>query len=133
METMLKGEDVSEEVIQRQKYFLCNPAHQSSAVDEHYFMNESAAQVRDITKFKPLSSKISVSMITGDSFDEQIPEHLNQMVAEHQKRFLKESYPSANHIHIKGADRRMIYKKPSAISQHLWKLVNQRQARQQSE
>lgn len=55
------------------------------------------------------------------------------MVAKLQKRFLEDSYPSANHIHIKGADRRMIYKKPSAISQHLRKLVNQRQAKQQSE
>lgn len=133
IEPTIKGENVSENVIQRQKYLLSNPAHLSSAVDEHYFMNESATQVRDITKFKPLSSKISVSMLTGDSFDEQMPEHLNQMVAKLQKRFLKECYPSANHIHIKGADRRMIYKKPSAISQHLRKLVNQRQARQQSE
>lgn len=55
------------------------------------------------------------------------------MVAKLQKRFLKESYPSANHIHIKGADRRMIYKKPSAISQHLRKLVHQQQAKPQSE
>ncbi|XP_038157729.1 uncharacterized protein si:dkey-122a22.2 [Cyprinodon tularosa] len=133
MEPVLKGENLTEEVMQRQKYLLSNPAHQSSAVDEHYFMNESAAQVRDITKFKPFSSKITVSMLTGELFDEQIPEHLNQMVARHQKRFLKESYPSANHVHIKGADRRMIYKQPSAISQHLWKLVSQRQARPQSE
>ncbi len=50
------------------------------------------------------------------------------MVAKLQKKFLEESYPSANHIHIKGADRRMIYKKPSAISQHLRKLVHQQQA-----
>ncbi|XP_012728320.2 uncharacterized protein si:dkey-122a22.2 [Fundulus heteroclitus] len=133
IEPTLKGENLSEEVIQRQKYLLSNPAHQSGAVDEHYFMNESVAQVRDITKFKPLPSKIAVSMLTGDSFDEQMPEHLNQMVAQHQRRFLKESYPSASHVHIKGADRRMIYKKPSAISQHLWKLVSQRQARPQSE
>lgn len=133
IEPTVKGENVSEEVIQRQKYLLSNPAHQSSAVDEHYFLNESAAQVRDITKFKPLSSRTSVSVITAESFDQQIPEHLNQMVAELQKKFLEESYPSANHIHIKGADRRMIYKKPSAISKHLRKLVNQRQAKQQSE
>uniref|UniRef100_A0A3B3HHL8 Si:dkey-122a22.2 n=1 Tax=Oryzias latipes TaxID=8090 RepID=A0A3B3HHL8_ORYLA len=132
LEPSIKGENVSEEVVQRQKYLLSNPVHQSSAVDEHYFMNESAAQVRDITKFKPLSSMISVSVLTGDLFDQQMPEHLNQMVAKLQTRFLKESYPSANHIHIKGADRRMIYKKPSAISQHLKRLVNQRQARQQS-
>ncbi|KAM4633195.1 uncharacterized protein ACJ7VT_016426 [Polymixia lowei] len=133
IEPTIKGENISEDLMQRQKYLLSNPAHQSSAVDEHYFMNESAAQVRDITKFKPLTSRTSVSVITGDSFDQQIPEHLNQMVVKLQKKFLDESYPSANHIHIKGADRRMIYKKPSAISQHLRKLVNQQQSKQQSE
>ncbi|XP_076006686.1 uncharacterized protein LOC143001025 [Genypterus blacodes] len=132
MEPTIQGDNISEEVIQRQKYLLSNPAHQSSAVDEHYFMNESAAQVRDITMFKPLSSRTLVSVITGDSFDQQIPEHLNQMVAKLQKKFLWEFYPSANHLHIKGADRRMIYKKPSAITQHLKKLINQRQDRQQS-
>ncbi|XP_028986088.1 uncharacterized protein si:dkey-122a22.2 isoform X2 [Betta splendens] len=133
IEPSIKGEDVPEEVIQRQKYLLSNPAHQSSAVDEHYFLNESAAQVRDITKFKPLSSRMTVSAITADSFDGQMPEHLNQMVAKLQKKFLEESYPSANHVHIKGADWRMIYEKPSAISQHLKRLVNQRQAEQQSQ
>ncbi|KAM6995595.1 uncharacterized protein LKV04_007774 [Tautogolabrus adspersus] len=131
--TIKGGENVSEEFMQRQKYLLSNPAHQSSAVDEHYFLNESAAQVRDISKFKPLTSRIPVSVITGESFDQQIPEQLNQMVAKLQKKFLEETYPSANHIHIKGADRRMIYKKPSVISQHLRKLVNQRQGKQQRE
>ncbi|XP_019711784.1 uncharacterized protein LOC109507070 [Hippocampus comes] len=125
-------ENVSEEIIQRQKYLLSNPAHQSSAVDEYYFMNESAAQVRDIVRYKPLSSRTSVSVITGDSFDQQIPNHLNQMVSRLQKKFLEESYPSVDHIHIKGVDRRMIYKKPSAISHYLRKLVSQRQAKQQS-
>ncbi|KAM9807401.1 uncharacterized protein ACBT44_014357 [Syngnathus typhle] len=125
-------ENVSEEIIQRQKYLLSNPAHQSSAVDEHYFLNESAAQVRDITRYKPLSSRTSVSVITGDSFDQQIPNHLNQMVSKLQKKFLEESYPSVDHVHIKGVDRRMIYKKPSAISQYLKKLVSQRQAKQHS-
>ncbi|KAM9724036.1 uncharacterized protein ACNS7B_019242 [Menidia menidia] len=129
----IQGENVSEEAVQRQKYLLSNPAHLSGAVDEHYFMNESAAQVRDITMFKPLSSKISVSMLTGESFDQQMPEQLNQMVARLQKRFLKESYPSANHVHIKEADRRMIYKKPSAVVQHLRRIVHQRQPKQQSE
>ncbi|XP_061676560.1 uncharacterized protein si:dkey-122a22.2 [Syngnathoides biaculeatus] len=126
-------ENVSEEIIQRQKYLLSNPAHQSSAVDEHYFLNESAAQVRDITRYKPLSSRTSVSVFTGDSFDQQIPHQLNQMVSKLQRKFLEESYPSVHHIHIKGVDRRMIYKKPSAISQYLRKLVNLRQAKQYSQ
>uniref|UniRef100_H3CS04 Si:dkey-122a22.2 n=1 Tax=Tetraodon nigroviridis TaxID=99883 RepID=H3CS04_TETNG len=129
----LTGENVSEEVIQRQKYLLSNPAHQSGAVDEHFFLNESAAQVRDITKFKPLSSKTTVTVITGDRFDHEIPDQLNQMVAALQKKFLEASYPSANHIHIKGADRQMIHMQPSAVFQHLRRLVNQRQGKQQSQ
>lgn len=36
---------------------------------------------RDITKFKPLSSRTSVSVLTGDSFDMQMPEHLNRVSA----------------------------------------------------
>lgn len=133
VEPAIVGEDIAEDVVQRQKYFLSNPAHQSGAVDEHYFLNESAAQVRDITKFKPLTMRMSVSVITGECFDSQIPEHLNQMVAKLQKKFLDESYPSANHVGIGGADRRMIYQRPSAISQHLRSVVKQRQSRQQSE
>ncbi|KAJ0065962.1 hypothetical protein NL108_000221, partial [Boleophthalmus pectinirostris] len=78
LEPTVRGQNVSEEVIQRQKYLLCNPAHQSSAVDEHYFLNESAAQVQDISKFKPLSSRTSVTVITGDHFDQEMPEQLNQ-------------------------------------------------------
>lgn len=132
IEPTVRGQNVSEEVIQRQKYLLCNPGHQSSAVDEHYFLNESAAQAQGISKFKPLSSRTSVSVITGDHFDQEIAEQLNQMVTKLQKKFLEESYPSANHIHIKGADRRMIYKQPSAITQHLRKLVNQRQSKRYS-
>uniref|UniRef100_UPI0037E9992F uncharacterized protein n=1 Tax=Semicossyphus pulcher TaxID=241346 RepID=UPI0037E9992F len=133
LEPTIKGENVPEDVVQRQKYLQSNPAHQSSAVDEHYFLNESAAQVRDISKFKPLTSRTPVSVITGDSFDQQIPAHLNQMVARLQKKFLEESYPSATHVHIKGGDRRMIYKNPTSISEHLKKLVNKRQGNQQSE
>lgn len=86
----------------KQKYLLSNPAHQSGAVDEHFFLNESAAQVRyaqlccwyvtgvtqpqklmlssrDITQFKPLSSRTSVTVITGDRFDHEIPDQLNQV------------------------------------------------------
>ncbi|XP_062321124.1 uncharacterized protein si:dkey-122a22.2 [Osmerus eperlanus] len=130
---LITGDNISEDLLQRQKYLLSNPAHQSSAVDEHYFLNESASQVRDISKFKPLSSRTSVSVITGDSFDEKIPAHLNQMVAKLQKDFLDRYYPTANHFHAQGGDRRMLYKNPSVISKYLWQLVAQRQARRKSQ
>ncbi|CAB1334187.1 unnamed protein product [Coregonus sp. 'balchen'] len=119
----IMGDNIAEDLIQRQ----------SSAVDEHFFLNESASQVREISKFKPLSSRTSVSVIIGDSFDEQIPAHLNHMVAQLQKTFMEQTYPLANQIHVKGGDRRMIYKRPSVVSKHLWKLVSQRQSKQQSQ
>ncbi|KAL7840290.1 hypothetical protein AOLI_G00256130 [Acnodon oligacanthus] len=131
LQPTLRGDDVAEEVVQRQKYLLSNPAHQSSAVDEHFFLNESASQVREISKFKPLSSSTTVSVIVGDSFDEQLPAHLNQVFAELQRKALERSYPQAHRIHIRGADRRMIYKKPSSVSKHLLELVSKRQTKQQ--
>ncbi|KAI7807169.1 hypothetical protein IRJ41_022777 [Triplophysa rosa] len=78
LKPVIQGENISEDLIQRQKYLLSNPAHQSATVDEHFFLNESAAQVREITRYKPLSSKTSVYVITGESFDEQLPADLNQ-------------------------------------------------------
>uniref|UniRef100_A0A8C8MIZ7 Uncharacterized protein n=1 Tax=Oncorhynchus tshawytscha TaxID=74940 RepID=A0A8C8MIZ7_ONCTS len=129
----IMGDNIAEDLLQRQKYLLSNPAHQSSAVDEHFFLNESASQVREISKFKPLSSRTSVSVIIGDYFDEQIPAALNQVVAQLQKTLLEQTYPSANQIHVKGGDRRMIYKRPSVVSKHLLKLVSQRQSKQQSQ
>uniref|UniRef100_A0A4W5QAT1 Uncharacterized protein n=1 Tax=Hucho hucho TaxID=62062 RepID=A0A4W5QAT1_9TELE len=106
------GDNIAEDLIQRQKYLLSNPAHQSSAVAETFLLNESASQVREISKFKPLSSRTSV-------------------VAQLQKTLLEQTYPSANQIHVKGGDRRMIYKRPSVVRKHLWKLVSQRQSKQQ--
>ncbi|KAL1259944.1 hypothetical protein QQF64_010521, partial [Cirrhinus molitorella] len=93
LKPIVQGSEVSEELIQRQKYLLCNPAHQSAAVDEHFFLNESASQVSEISRYKPLSSKTSVHVITGESFDDQLPSDLNQMLAELQSKFLERSYP----------------------------------------
>ncbi|XP_056122200.1 uncharacterized protein si:dkey-122a22.2 isoform X1 [Rhinichthys klamathensis goyatoka] len=133
LKPLIQGDGVSEEILQLQKYLLCNPAHQSAAVDEHFFLNESASQVREISRYEPLSSKTSVHVITGESFDDQLPSDLNQVsvVAELQSKFLERSYPSANHIQIRGADRHMIYKNPSSVIKHLHKLVSQRQSNQQ--
>ncbi|XP_060756209.1 uncharacterized protein si:dkey-122a22.2 isoform X3 [Neoarius graeffei] len=114
MEPSFSGESVSGDLLQRQKYLLSNPAHQSSAVDEHYFLNESVSQVREISKFKLLSSRISLSVIVGDSFDQQLPAHLNQVFADVQRKCLKRVYPQAKLIHIHGADRHMISKKASS-------------------
>ncbi|KAJ8394673.1 hypothetical protein AAFF_G00044760 [Aldrovandia affinis] len=133
IEPAMRGEGVTQDLLQRQKYYLSNPAHQSSAVDEHFFLNESASQVNEISKYKPLLSRTSVSMITGDYFDDQLPDHLNQIVVDLQEKCLEQSYPSAKHIRVHGTDRRMIYKSPSAISKHLTKIITRRQSKKESQ
>ncbi|KAG7317874.1 hypothetical protein KOW79_018909 [Hemibagrus wyckioides] len=129
LEPSFGGDIMSGEMLQRQKYLLSNPAHQSSAVDEHYFMNESMSQVREISKFKLLSSRTSLSAIIGDSFDDLVPAHLNQVFADLQRKCLKRVYPQAKLIHIQGADRYMISKKASWVSKHLLELVSKRQTK----
>nr|XP_015213620.1 PREDICTED: uncharacterized protein LOC107078705 isoform X4 [Lepisosteus oculatus] len=133
MKLPIRGENISEDLIQRQKYLLSNPAHQSSSVDEHFFLNESVSQVREISQYKPLSGRTSVCAITGDYFDELLPAHLNQAIAKFQKQLLAETYPHAKHIHIPGADRKMIYRKPSEVTKHLVKIVKQRKPTQESQ
>uniref|UniRef100_A0A672SVP1 Si:dkey-122a22.2 n=1 Tax=Sinocyclocheilus grahami TaxID=75366 RepID=A0A672SVP1_SINGR len=47
LKPVIQGGDVSEELLQRQvKISAVYPAHQSAAVDKHFFLNESASPVR---------------------------------------------------------------------------------------
>ncbi|XP_042188271.1 AB hydrolase superfamily protein FGSG_00044 [Callorhinchus milii] len=133
MQQPVTGENISVELAQRQKYLLSNPAHLSAAVDEHFFINESVSQVRDISKFKPLSSRTTVTVITGDHHDEQLPVSLNKVVAQFQQQFIEQTYPSAKWIKIKGMDRRMIYRNPSEVAKHLKKLINRNKPRKESQ
>ncbi|MGH0147638.1 UNVERIFIED_CONTAM: hypothetical protein FKN15_011754, partial [Acipenser sinensis] len=133
MQPPITGENISEDLIRRQKYLLSNPAHQSSSVDEHFFLNESVSQVREIATYKPLSSRTSVSVITGDYYDALLPAHLNMAVEKFQEQLLAQTYPSAKQIKIPGADRKMIYKKPYEVSKHLMKLVKQKKPKQESQ
>ncbi|XP_028646749.2 uncharacterized protein si:dkey-122a22.2 [Erpetoichthys calabaricus] len=123
MQQPLVGLNVSEDLIRRQKYLLSNPAHQSGAVDEHFFLNESAFQVREISKYKPLSSATSVTVITGDKYDELLPTQINEMVARLQEHRLVQIYPQAQFFKIAGVDRRMIYRNPLDVTKHLVRLI----------
>ncbi|XP_038665907.1 uncharacterized protein si:dkey-122a22.2 isoform X1 [Scyliorhinus canicula] len=125
------GENISEDFMRRQKYLLSNPAHLSAVVDEHFFINESISQVRDILKFKPLSSTTTVTVITGDHYDEQLPDSLNKVVTQFQQQFIAQGYPSAKWIKMKGTDRRMIYRNPKDVAKQLKKLISKRKVEQE--
>ena len=83
-----------------QKHLLCQPRHLSSAVDEHFFINESFTQMRQdsssllsvscmqincvcicrlLTTLKRFPSNVSVSVMSGNLFDELLHPSLNQV------------------------------------------------------
>ncbi|XP_069776389.1 uncharacterized protein [Narcine bancroftii] len=132
LQPSITGDNVSEEFVMRQKYLLSNPAHLSTAVDEHFFINESISQVRDISHFKPLSSATSVTVITGDHYDELLPDSLNKIMFKFQ-RFIARTYPSVKWIKMKGTDRRMIYRNASDVAKEIKKLINKKRVKQESQ
>ncbi len=93
------------------------------------FLQISTKWVSFTVPLSTFTSELEFVLIRGKSFAERL---INcQVVAELQSKFLERSYPSANHIRIRGADRHMIYKNPSSLIKHLHKLVSLRQSNQQ--
>ncbi|GCB64306.1 hypothetical protein scyTo_0007519 [Scyliorhinus torazame] len=89
--------------------------------------------IRDILKFKPLSSTTTVTVITGDHYDEQLSDSLNKVVTQFQQQFIAQGYPSAKWIKMKGTDRRMIYRNPKDVAKQLKKLISKRKVKQESQ
>ncbi|XP_070533289.1 uncharacterized protein [Ptychodera flava] len=123
MHQPLTGTNVPDDVITRQKYLLCSGSHLSSVVDEHYFVNESISQMRTLWRLKPFPSNISVTVLTGNYYDEQIPSNLNTAWAKSVQHLISTVHPGCKHIVVNGADRHMIYRNPDAVVDPIKRLV----------
>ncbi|BFZ11105.1 hypothetical protein BsWGS_14144 [Bradybaena similaris] len=119
----ITGESIPEEVVLRQKYLLCHPRHLSSVVDEHHFINETFSQMRTLRKIKSLAPHISVSVLTGNYYDEQMPSTLNKAWARAEQSLLSRLPKNVQHLVVNGADRHMIYRKPEPIVETVLKIV----------
>lgn len=117
------GEQVPEEIVLRQKYLLCHPRHLSSVVDEHHFINETFSQMRTLRKLRSLPSNISISVLSGNYYDEQMPSHLNKAWAIGEQKLLSKLPPSTQHVVVNGADRHMMYRKPEPIVEAVLRIV----------
>ncbi|KAF0305215.1 F-box/WD repeat-containing protein 2 [Amphibalanus amphitrite] len=72
------AELLGEEAVNRQKHLMCHPRHASTVVDEHHFLNETAAQLRQAGLLRPLpTGRPTVTVITGDRHDGSLPAALN--------------------------------------------------------
>ncbi|XP_077989742.1 uncharacterized protein YbdG-like [Glandiceps talaboti] len=125
MHQPITAKDVPEEIIARQKYLLCTGRHLGTVVDEHYFINESISQIRTLWQMKSFPSNISVTVITGNYYDEQIPSNLNTAWAKSNQYLISQVHPGCKHIVINGADHHMLYRNPDAVVDPIKRLVKQ--------
>jgi len=80
MKTPLDEKLVSKDVLARQKYLMCKPAHLSSAVDEFYFANESLSQMRTLSKFKRFNpGRMGVTVLTSKTYSKLPTDPLNKV------------------------------------------------------
>ncbi|XP_048737241.2 uncharacterized protein LOC125652243 [Ostrea edulis] len=125
MNQPLTGTNLPEDVTNRQKYLLCHPKHLSSVVDEYHFINESFSQIRTMRMLKAVPSNVSVTVLSGNYYDELMPGHLNKAWAKSEQNLLTKHYPRAKHIVINSSDRHMLYRNPDAISEQVIKMIKQ--------
>jgi len=118
------------DVVQRQMHLLCNPRHLSSAVDEHFFINGSFSQIKTVMMMKAFPSNVSVTVINGNYYDDELPAPINKAWAQSQKNLVTKLHPGANHIVVNRADRHMLYRRPEAIVEPIRRLVKQWRVKQ---
>jgi len=99
-----------EDVVVRQKHYLCNPAHLQAVFEEHRCVNQSLAQIREISPAWPLADNMTVTVISGSHYDDQFPPALNRGWSRSVQDLIGSGQlPGARHIVMTGADRHMIH------------------------
>ncbi|KAK7446772.1 hypothetical protein BaRGS_00040239 [Batillaria attramentaria] len=126
----LVATDIDPMVVNRQKYLLCHPKHLSSVVDEHHFINETFSQMRTVRQMRSLPTNISVTVLTGNYYDEQLPSGLNKAWAKAEQDLISRVFPLAQQIVVNAADRRMPYTAPEGVAEQVLKLVRHWKSKQ---
>ena len=97
-------------------------------VDEHHFLNETAAQLRQAAQLRPLPpGQPPVTVITGDRHDHSLPAGLND--AWETAAAAAAERAGAARVRIDGADGRLPYLQPERLAAALRAVVRARRAR----
>ncbi|ELU06107.1 hypothetical protein CAPTEDRAFT_181535 [Capitella teleta] len=75
---------------------------------------------------KQFPQNVSVTVLNGNYYDDQLPSPLNQAWAKSQQLLLTKMHPNSKHILINGADHHMVYRKPEVIAEQIRKVVKSR-------
>ena len=96
--SILENENFETDVIVRLKYLCCNSQHLSAGVMEHFYTNESLAQLKILQKLKPFPKNISVSIISSKNFSNFLPLSFNKLWYKYQQTLFTESFPKSERI-----------------------------------
>lgn len=97
------------DLITRQKHHLCNPFHIQAVYDEHKGVNQSLAQMKEVSMEWPLPPNITTTIISGSYYDDQFPPVLNRGWSRAVQDVIHRMQGS-KHLVITGGDRHMIHK-----------------------
>ncbi|XP_003385364.1 PREDICTED: uncharacterized protein LOC100631396 [Amphimedon queenslandica] len=114
---------VSENIVNRRKYLMCNSVHLSSVIEEIAMTNDSLAQVKTVLKVKPFPQDIPVAVVKYKDFDKSA-EDIKKLWNTEQEG-LKRVHSQLKEYFIPGADFNSMYLHPQAIASIILKSINQ--------
>eukprot|EP00112_Aurelia_sp_Birch-Aquarium-sp1_P006728 Seg1737.4 transcript_id=Seg1737.4/GoldUCD/mRNA.D3Y31 product="hypothetical protein" protein_id=Seg1737.4/GoldUCD/D3Y31 len=113
---IINGENLPEILESRQKHLMCKPSHLFSAVEEHYFLNESLAQIRLLNKLRPLSNTIPVTVLASSKFSNSVSDSVNKIWRQSQSLYKKSLHQNLKELRTDTtADKVLLNKQDYAV------------------
>ena len=121
--SLLEYGDFNDNILIRLKHLSCNSQHLGAGVMEHYYMNESLAQLKILQKLKSFPQNIGVSLISSRNFSDNLPQPLNEFWFKSQKLFAQELFPKSEQVVVNSDFNAVYFKNVDVIIKTVKKLV----------
>ncbi|CAF1393053.1 unnamed protein product [Rotaria magnacalcarata] len=119
-------DDTNININHRQKHLLCNAAHISSAIREHFYMNETFSQMKLAWRMKAFSSNTSVTIVNRRQYDKDLSKTLNQAWDESQEFLRTQLFRNRiQHRLIDSTDKYFFFNKPDLLESIIKDSINQ--------
>ncbi|CAF1443089.1 unnamed protein product [Adineta ricciae] len=118
-------EDDNININHRQKHLLCNAAHISSAIREHFHMNETFSQMKLAWRMKTFPSNVSVTIINRRQYDKSLPNDLNKIWDDSQEYLRTQLFRNqAQHRIVDTTDKYFVFHKPDLLETLIKDVIN---------
>jgi hypothetical protein len=121
--SLLEDVHFDNNILIRLKHLSCNSQHLGAGVMEHYYMNESLAQLKILQKLKPFPRSLRVSLISSKNFSNNLPQPLNEFWFKTQELFARDLFPKSEHLIVNSDFSTVYFKHVDVIVKTVRKLV----------